>query len=119
MQLTCEEPCSPYSPFGRTTRQFKLDEPFPATGRVKIFWTNKKIQEWRQRLGYVSPNLVKKTFNDSTQYYPGVRHKQEVMPKKSAVVRFPSLSDPMRDIRRSKKTFSVDLLENTHTSKKR
>ena len=41
------------------------------------------------------------------------------MPKKSAVVIFPSLSDPMRDIFRSKETFSMDLLENKNTGKKR
>ena len=27
LKLTCGEPYSPYSPFGRTTSQFKLDEP--------------------------------------------------------------------------------------------
>ena len=84
-----------------------------------IVWSNEKIQEWRQHLGYVIPNLVKKTFENSTQDYPGVRHKQEVMPKKSAVVRFPSLSDPMCSISCNKDTFSVDLLENTHAGKNR
>ena len=62
---------------------------------------------------------MKKNFEKSTQYYPGVRHKQEVIPKKSAMVILPSLSDPMRGILRNKETFSVDLLENTHTGKKR
>ena len=99
LKLTYGEPYSPYSPFRRTTRQFKLDEPCPATGRVKIVWNNEKIQEWRQHLGYFSPHLVKKTFNNSTQDYPGVRHKWQFMPKKSAVVRFTRLSDPMRGIR--------------------
>ena len=36
------------------------------------------------------------------------------MPKKSDVVRFPSLYNPMRDIRCNKETCSVDLLDNTH-----
>ena len=40
------------------------------------------------------------------------------MPKKSAVVRFLSLPDPMRGIRRNKGFFPVDLLENTHVGKK-
>ena len=66
--------------------------------KVKIVYTNKNIQEGRQRLGYVSPCLVKKTFDNSTQDYPGVRNEREVMPKKSSVVRFPSLSDPMPGI---------------------
>ena len=33
LQLTCGEPYSPYSPFGRTNRQSKLDEPFPRNGQ--------------------------------------------------------------------------------------
>ena len=82
LKLTCGEPYSPYSPFGITARQFKLDKPCPATGRVNIFWTNEKIQEWRQRLGYVSPHLIKKKIDNSTQDYPGVRHEREVVPKK-------------------------------------
>ena len=40
------------------------------------------------------------------------------MPKKPAVVRFPSLPDTMRGIRRNKETFSVELLEDTHSGKK-
>ena len=87
-------------------------------GRVTIVWTNKKIQEWRQRLGYVNPHLAKKTFDKSTQDYPGVRHEWEFMPKKPAVVMFPSLSDPMRVIHRNRETFFVALLENTHAGKK-
>ena len=118
LQLTYGEPSSPYSPFGRTTRQFKLDEPCHATGRVKIVWNNYKIQEWRQRLGDVSSHLVKKTFDNSTHDYPGVRHEQETIPKKSAVGIFPRIFDPMRGICRNKETFSVDLLENTHVGKK-
>ena len=86
---------------------------------MKIFWTNEKIQEYRQRLGYVSPHLVKNTFDNSTQDYHAVRHEREVMPQKLAVVIFPGLSDPMRGICRNKETFSVDLLENNHVGKKR
>ena len=48
-----------------------------------------------------------------------MRHKIYAMPKKSAVVRFPSLSDNMRGILRNKETFSMDLLENTYVGKKR
>ena len=110
LQLTCGEPYSPYSPLKRTTRQFKLNIPCSATVRVKVVWNNEKIQERRQRLGNVSPRLVKKTFENYSQEYIGVRHKQKVMPKKLAVVRFPSLSDPMRGIHHNKETFSVDLL---------
>ena len=72
---------------------------------MKIIWNNKKIQDWRQRLGYVSPHLVKKAFKNSTQDYPGVRHEREGMPKKLTVVIFPRLSDPMRGIRRNKDFF--------------
>ena len=81
---------------------------------MRIIWTNEKIQEWRQRLGYVIPHLVKKTFNNSTRDYPGVRHERGVMPKKLAVVVFPSLYDNMRGIRRNKETFSVDFVDNNH-----
>ena len=69
---------------------------------MKIVWTNEKIHELRQSLGYVIPHLVKKTFENSTHDYPGVRHKREVMTKKSAVVIFPRFSDPMHTIRRNK-----------------
>ena len=119
MQITCGEAYSPYSPFGRTARQFKLNDPCLVTGRVNIGWTNEKIQEWIQCLGYVSPHLVKKTFENSAQDYPEVRHEREFMPKKSVVVRFTSLYDPMRGICRNKETFSLDLLDNTHAGKKR
>ena len=85
---------------------------------MKIVWTNEKIQECRQLLRYVIPHLVKKTFENYTQDYPGVRHEREVMPKKLVVVRFPSLSDPMRGIRCNKENFPVDILENTHAGKK-
>ena len=62
MQITCKETYSPYSLFGTSTRKFKQDKPCLGTGRVNIVWTNEKIQEWRQRLGYVILNLVKDTF---------------------------------------------------------
>ena len=70
-----------------------------------------------QHLGYVRAELVKKTFEASTQDYPGVRHERGVMPKKSYVVRFSSLTDPMHIICCSKKHFSVDLLEDTQCGK--
>ena len=60
---------------------------------------------------------MKKVFENSTQYYPGVRHEREVMPKKLDVVRFTSLSDPMRGICHNKEMFSVELLVNTHAGK--
>ena len=84
---------------------------------MNITWTNEKIQERRQRLGYVSAHLVKKTFDDSTQNYPGVRQEYEVMPNNSSKVRFTSLPDPMPGILCNKETFSVDLLEDTHAGK--
>ena len=61
---------------------------------------------------------MKKNFDNSNQYYPGVRHKREVMPEKLSVVRFPGLFDPLRGMRCNKETVSVDLLENTHAGKK-
>ena len=48
-----------------------------------------------------------------------MRHEREVMPTKSDVVIFPSLSDPMCAIFCNKETFSVDLLENIHAGKNR
>ena len=53
LQLTCGGPYSPYGIFGRSTRHFNSDETCLGTGRVNITWTKKKMQEWRQRLGYV------------------------------------------------------------------
>ena len=94
-----------------------MGDPCLGTGRVKITWTNDKIQEWRQHLGYVSAHLVKKTLEASTHYYPGVRHERKVTPKKSAVVRFTILIDPIRGVCRNKETFSVDLLEDTYAEK--
>ena len=89
LQITSGELYSPYSPFVKYTRQLKLNDPCPTRGRVKTVWTNEKILEWRQRLGYVSSHLVKKTFANSTQNYPVVRHEREVIPKKSDVEIFP------------------------------
>ena len=71
---------------------------------MKIVWTNEKIQEWRQHLGYFIPQLVKKTLDNYTQDYLGVRQKEEVIHKNMAVVIFSSLSDPMSGIFRNKKT---------------
>ena len=85
LEITSGEPYSPYSPFRKSTRQFRLSVPCPARDRVKFIWTNEKIQEWRKRLGYVISHMAKKMFASSTQYYPGVRHERELMPKKSAV----------------------------------
>ena len=45
LQLTCGEPYSSYSNFGRTTRQFKLNGTCHTTGRVKIVWTNEGIRQ--------------------------------------------------------------------------
>ena len=47
-----------------------------------------------------------------------MRHKRDVMTKKSYVAKFPSLPDPMHVMGRNKETFSVDLLEDTHAGKK-
>ena len=78
-------------------------------------WMNDKIQDWRQCLGYVSAHLVKKTFETSTQDYSGVRHDCEVTTKKSSVVSFPILPYPVCSIRFNKESFSVYVLEDTHS----
>ena len=57
---------------------------------------------------------MKKTLESSTQFYPGVRHEREVMPKKSAVERFTAMNDSLQSIRRNKETFSVDVVLDTH-----
>ena len=62
---------------------------------------------------------MKKTLDKSTKYYSVVKHEQEVMTGKLAVVRFSGLSNPLRGIHCNKETFSVDLLENTYAGKKR
>ena len=66
---------------------------------------NKKIQEWRHRIGYVSTHLVKKTFEASNKDYLGVSHESKVILNNSALVRFPSLPGPMHGIRRNKEMF--------------
>ena len=48
-----------------------------------------------------------------------MRHEQEVMLKKPYVFIFPSLPDPMSGVHCNKETFPLDLLEDTHTGKKR
>ena len=113
LEFTSVDPYLPYVPFGRISRQLKTADPCTSLSRVKYTWTDKQITEWRQRLGYISSHLVKKTFKSSTQFYPGVRHEREVMPKKSVVERFPAMSDALRSIRGNKETFSVDLLLDT------
>ena len=43
-----------------------------------------------------------------------MRHERKVVPKKSALVRFPRLPDPMCDIFCNKEKFYVDVMEDTH-----
>lgn len=88
-------------------------------GKAKIVWTNKKIQDSYHNIGYVSTHATKRTFEASNQEYPGVQHEHNEAPNKLAVVSYLSLPDPMRSIRRNKKTFLVDLVVFTHTRKKR
>ena len=107
-----------YSPFGISTRQFKLDNHCLGTGKVEMTWTNEKIQEWRHHLGHVSTHILKKTFEASTNDYPGASNDREFMPKKSSVVRFTRLPDKMRSISRNNEKFSVDITEDTHDEKK-
>ena len=102
LEFTSGEPYQLYCMFGKITRQLKLSEPCTSLGRVKYAWTDEHITEWRQRLGYISSKLVKKTFESSTQFYAGVKHEQEVMPKNSEVERFPAISDSLRSLRRNK-----------------
>ena len=114
LEITYGEPYLPYSPFGENNRQFKLADPCASLDRVKYVWTHEQIQEFWQRLGYVSSHLVNKTFASSTQFYPGVRHEREVIPKKSAVEIFPDIADSLRSVCQNKDNFYVDVVENTH-----
>ena len=88
------------------------------TDKVNLTSTNKKIQEWRHRIGYVSAHLVKKTFEAYTKDYPGVRHERKVIMNKSALVTFPSLLDTLRGIHRNKEIYLVDVMEFNHAGKK-
>ena len=117
LEFTSGEPYQPYSPFGKNTCQLRLSEPCTSLERVKYAWTNDQITEWRQHLGYISSSLVRNTFEPSTQFYAGVRHEQELMPKKSAVQIFPAVPDSLRNVRRNKETFYVDVVEDTHDGK--
>ena len=119
LDFTSGEPYQPYCPFGKITRQIKFSEPCTLLDRVKYAWTNEQITEWRQHLGYIISNMVKKTFESSTQFYTGVRHEREVMPKKSATERFPAMPDSLRNFRHKKETFSVDVVVDTHAGKMR
>ena len=47
LEITSGEPYLPYSPFGKTTCQFRLSEPCTSLDRVKYAWTNERITEWR------------------------------------------------------------------------
>ena len=119
LESTSGEPYQPYCPFGKITRQLKLSGLCTPLDRVKYVWTNEQITEWRKRLGFISSNMVKNTFESSTQFYAGVRHEREVMPKKLVVDRFPAMSDSLRSVRRNKKTFSVDVVVDTKARKTR
>ena len=44
LQITCGEPYSRYIPFGKSTRQFRLNDPCTERGRLNIVWNNEKIQ---------------------------------------------------------------------------
>ena len=76
LEFTSCEPYQPYSPFGKITCQLKLKEPCTPLYRVKYAWTEEQITEWRHSLGYISSNLVKKTFESSTQFYASVMHER-------------------------------------------
>ena len=62
---------------------------------------------------------MKKTFENSNQDFSGVKHEQEMMPKKFSLEIFPVIYDPLRGISRNKENFSVDLLEDIHAGKNR
>ena len=119
LEFTSGEPYQPYSPFGKTTRQIRLSEPRTSLDRVKYAWNNEQITEWRKRLDYIHSSLVRKTFELSTQFYVGARHEREVMPKKSAVERFPAIPDSLSNVRRNKEFFSLDVMKDTHARKTR
>ena len=63
--------------------------------------------------------MIRKTFESSTQFYAGVRHEREGMPKKSAMERFPAMPDSLCSVRRNKESFPVDVVEDTYTGKTR
>ena len=46
-----------------------------------------------------------------------VQHEFKAVPKKLSVVRFPSLPDPMCDIRHNKEIFPAELVDFTHAGK--
>ena len=89
---------STYSLYDRYYIQLNLEYPCHTTARVKLVWMNRNIKEWNQRLGYVSNRITKNNFEAYTQYYPGVQHEREAMPKKSEVLLFMILPDPLRNI---------------------
>ena len=105
---------STYSLSDRYYIQLKLEYPCHTTARVKLVWMNRNIKEWNQRLGYVSNRITKNNFEAYTQYYPGVQHEREAMPKKSEVLLFMILPDPLRNIWCNKEPFLADIMEFTH-----
>ena len=62
LQLTYSEPYINYSPFGRIYRKFLMYDTIPTIGSVKLVWTHERIHGFCKLIGYVSPHVVKKTF---------------------------------------------------------
>lgn len=69
-------------------------------------WQPHQLAEWRERLGNVSEEVVKKTFLATTQLVPSVKHENEDNPKDHHVARFPMLKS-----RRLRETWYIDICE--------
>ena len=118
LQPTCVKIYVSYITFGQFYRQFTMGSNIPIMLRVKLVWTQENIQEQCQRLGYTRPRVLKKTFEASSQDYPGVRQDHDVLPNKSLVVSFPILTNTISVINRNKENFYVDVAERAQSGKR-
>ena len=81
-------------------RRHLLDE------NISHVWHEHQLAEWRERLGNVSEEVVKKTFLATTQLVPSVKHENEDNPKDYHASRFPMLKS-----RRLRETWYFDTVE--------
>jgi hypothetical protein len=73
---------------------------------ISHVWHEHQLAEWKERLGNVSDEVVRKTFLATTQLVPSVKHENEDNPKDYHVSRFPMLKS-----RRLRETWYFDPVE--------
>jgi Reverse transcriptase (RNA-dependent DNA polymerase) len=82
----------PFSEYEDSTITRRVNLRDPTFGHS---WKTHQLAEWRERLGFVSEEVVKKTFLATTQLVPSVKHENEDNPKDFHVSRFPFLKSKL------------------------